>query len=71
MYVPGVYMGRDVMILMRANPLQGSLEGVDPENRDFFGPEMATREASGHLGLKMAQVMDLPPSKSLVSPSAI
>ncbi len=25
------------MILMRANPLQGTLEGVDPENRDFFG----------------------------------
>jgi hypothetical protein len=29
-------MARDIMIWMRANPLQGSLEGVDPENRDFF-----------------------------------
>jgi hypothetical protein len=26
------------MILMRANPYRGPLEGVDPENRDFFGP---------------------------------
>jgi hypothetical protein len=23
---------------MRANPLQGPMEGVSPENRDFFGP---------------------------------
>jgi hypothetical protein len=27
---------------MGANPLQGPLEGVGPENRDFLGPEMAT-----------------------------
>jgi hypothetical protein len=26
-----------------ANPVQGPLEGVGPENQDFFGPEMATR----------------------------
>ncbi len=31
-------MARDVMILMRAIPYQGSLEGVCPENRDFLGP---------------------------------
>ena len=36
--VPVVYMVRDVMILMRAVPYQGPLEGVGPENRDFFGP---------------------------------
>ncbi len=36
--VPVVYMARDVMILMRANPLQGPLEEVGPENRDFLGP---------------------------------
>jgi hypothetical protein len=36
--VPVVFMGRDVMILMQANPFQGPLEGVGPENRDFFGP---------------------------------
>ncbi len=35
--VPVVYMARDVMILMGANPFQGSLEGVGPENQDFFG----------------------------------
>jgi hypothetical protein len=28
----------EVMFLMRANLLQGPLEGVGPENRDFFGP---------------------------------
>ncbi len=39
-------MARDVMILMRANPLQGSLEWVGPENRDFLGHEMATSESS-------------------------
>ncbi len=36
--VPVVYMARDVIILTRANPLQVPLEGVGPENRDFFGP---------------------------------
>jgi hypothetical protein len=33
-----VYMARDVMILMRANPLQGPLEGEGPQNREFFEP---------------------------------
>jgi hypothetical protein len=37
-----------LMILMRANPLLGSLEGVVPENLDFQGPP-----------LSMALVMDL------------
>jgi hypothetical protein len=40
------YAAWDVMILMRANPLQGPLEGVGPENRDFLGPETATRKAN-------------------------
>jgi hypothetical protein len=35
--IPVVYMAQDVMILMRANPLQGTLEGVGPEIRDFVG----------------------------------
>jgi hypothetical protein len=33
-----IYMERDVMILMGENPFRGPLEGVGPENRDFFGP---------------------------------
>jgi hypothetical protein len=33
-------MARDVMILMWANPLQGPLEGVGPENGNFLGLEM-------------------------------
>ncbi len=32
--VPVVHMARDVMILKRANPFRGPLEGVGPENRD-------------------------------------
>ncbi len=37
-----VYMVRGAMILMRANPLQESLEGGDPEIETFLGPETAT-----------------------------
>ncbi len=58
---------------MRANPLQGPLEGVRPENRDFLGPEMAKSEACAIWARKsrdlqvppcpMARIMDLPPSK--------
>ncbi len=44
--VPVVYMAREVMILIRANPLQGSLKGVGPENLTFLGPEMASSESS-------------------------
>jgi hypothetical protein len=31
-----VYMARDVMILMGENPFRGLLEGVGPENEDFW-----------------------------------
>jgi hypothetical protein len=34
--VPVVYMARDVMILMLAYLFRGPLEGLGPENRDFF-----------------------------------
>jgi hypothetical protein len=37
--VPVVYMAQDVNILMRANPLQGPLEGMGPENQNSLGPE--------------------------------
>jgi hypothetical protein len=33
---------------MRENQLQGPWEEVDPENRDFLGPEMATSETHVH-----------------------
>jgi hypothetical protein len=39
-------MARDVMILVRANPLQGPLEGVGMKIETFLGTEMATSEAS-------------------------
>jgi hypothetical protein len=45
-------MARYVLVLDRQDPLRGALEGVGPENRDFFGPEMATREASAISGPK-------------------
>ncbi len=34
------------MILLGANPFREPLEGVGAENRDFLGPDMATRETS-------------------------
>jgi hypothetical protein len=34
------------MVLRGATSLRGALEGVDPENRDFFGPWNGTSEAS-------------------------
>jgi len=34
--------------LMGANPLQGPLVGVDPENLDFLGPEILTSERQVH-----------------------
>ncbi len=34
------------MILKGENPFRGPLELVGPENQDFWGPEMATSEAS-------------------------
>ena len=39
--VPVVYMERDDMISMRANPYLGPCEGVGSGNLDFFGPKMA------------------------------
>jgi hypothetical protein len=34
--VPVVYMARNVMILMRANPFRGPLEGLDHEKRKIY-----------------------------------
>jgi hypothetical protein len=68
-------MARDIIILMRASPLQGTLEGVGLENRDFFGKRLATikiiksKASAFWVGpQKNNRVIDLPPSKS--SPSA-
>ncbi len=32
-------MARYIMVLRVATSLRGALEGVGPENRDFFGPK--------------------------------
>jgi hypothetical protein len=34
-----VFMARYVMVLRSATSLRGALEGVGPENPDFFGPK--------------------------------
>ncbi len=36
--VPVVFMAQYEMVLRSATSLRGALEGVGPENRDFFGP---------------------------------
>ncbi len=36
--VPDIFMAWYIMILRGATSLRGALEGVDPENQDFFGP---------------------------------
>jgi hypothetical protein len=36
--VPVVFMARYVMVLRGATSLRGALEGVGPENQDFFEP---------------------------------
>ncbi len=50
--------------------LRGALEGVGPENRDFFGPKWHSRRAQKSLDfqgspLPMPRVMMLQPSKPL------
>ena len=37
-YGPMIYMTPYIMCLMGANTLQGPLEGLGHESRDFFGP---------------------------------
>ncbi len=37
-YVPVVFMVQYVMVLRGATSLRGALEGLGPENRNFFGP---------------------------------
>ncbi len=41
------------MIFMWANPLQGPLEVVGPENRDFLGPWNGNEWSECHLGPKI------------------
>jgi hypothetical protein len=37
--IPVVFMARYVMVLRGATSLLGALEGVGPENLNFFGPK--------------------------------
>jgi hypothetical protein len=47
--VPVVFMARYVMILRGATSLLGALEGVGPENLDFFGPKWLQGDLPTHL----------------------
>ncbi len=47
--VPLVYMARDVRILIRADLLQEPIEGVGPENQDFFGNWHGNEQSGCHL----------------------
>jgi hypothetical protein len=40
---------------MGANPFRGSLEGVGPENPDFFGPRNGNERSECHLGPKKSR----------------
>jgi hypothetical protein len=66
----------DLMILLRANPLLGPLEGVDPENLDFLRLKMALALLAAISGPKKVSIFRahpfqwplkwmLPASKSL------
>ncbi len=59
--VPVVFMARYVMVLRSATSLRGALEGLGPENRDFFGPWNDTSEASAIWAQKSPS--HLPPKK--------
>ncbi len=41
------------MIFIRASPLLGPLEGVGPENLDFFGPTPSNGFQNGFAGIKI------------------
>jgi hypothetical protein len=77
-YAPQIYTAPSVMFLMRAEGTRASGMGLGPGNREFFGPcEMASSQLMSAIrgpknsrfpGLNripLAQVMDLPASKSL------
>ncbi len=51
-----VYMARYVMVLRRATSLRGALDGLGPENRDFFGPKMSSNDVAR---LKTSNVNDI------------
>jgi hypothetical protein len=50
-----VYLARDIMISMRANPLQWPSERVDPENQHFIGPWNGNERSKCHLGPKKSR----------------
>jgi hypothetical protein len=47
-----VFMARYVMVLRGATSLRGALEGVGPENRDFFWALKWHKRSECHLGPK-------------------
>ncbi len=54
------------MVLRRATSLRGALEGVGPENRDFFGPWNGTSEASA-IWVQKSPALDTDPIPGLLA----
>jgi hypothetical protein len=50
------------MILMPENTFRGPLEGVSPENREFFGHSKGNERSECHLGPKMSRFSGPTPS---------
>ncbi len=62
--VPVVFMARYLMVLRGATSLRGALEGVGPENQDFFGSWNGTSEASAIWAQKNWDFQDPPLPKA-------
>ncbi len=61
-------MARYLLVLGSQDSLRGALEGLGPGNRDLFGPEMATSEASAIWAQKCrVQLFDSSTSTLLLS----
>jgi hypothetical protein len=45
-------MERDIIALMRENPLQGPFEGVGSENETFWSPENGNEQSKFHFDPK-------------------
>ncbi len=71
--VPVVFMARYVMILRGATSLRGALEGVGPENRDFFGPTPSNAPSNDAAPLKIITYRAIKTTGTLVViyPSAV
>ncbi len=62
--VPVVFMAWYIMVLRRATSLRVALEGVGPENWDFFDPLKWPEQSECHLGPKKSRFLGPTPSNA-------